>query len=92
MAADGRRPAEIAVCVGVSLKTVHKWVARFAAEGITGLVDRSSRPHRLHRPTPETQVEQIIALRRRKLSGKAIAKQAGVSPATGKPDPCGVPG
>ena len=82
MAADGRRPGEIAVCVGVSLKTVHKWIARFAAGGVSGLADRSSRPHRLHRPTPEGQVEQTIALRRQRLSGKAIAKQVGVSPAT----------
>jgi transposase InsO family protein len=82
MAADGRKPAEIAVCVGVSLRTVHKWIARFAAEGVAGLADRSSRPHRLHRPTPDDEVEQILTLRRQKLSGKAIAKQAGVSPAT----------
>jgi len=82
MAADGHAPAEIAAAVGVSLKTVSKWIARFAAEGVAGLADRSSRPHRLHRPTPEARVEQIVALRRQKLSGKAIAKQAGVSPAT----------
>ena len=30
LAADGRRPGEIAICVGVSLRTLHKWVARFA--------------------------------------------------------------
>jgi transposase len=82
MAADGRAPGEIAVCVGVSLKTVHKWIERFTAEGVAGLSDRSSRPHRLHRPTPDEQVAQVIALRRRRLSGKAIAREAGVSPAT----------
>ncbi|MCP4738775.1 MAG: IS481 family transposase, partial [Bosea sp.] len=82
MAASGTASSEIAVRVGVSVKTVHKWIARFAAEGMAGLADRSSRPHRLHRPTPDGQVEQIIALRRRRLSGKAIAKQVGVSPAT----------
>ena len=81
-AAEGRALSAIAVCVGVSLKTVHKWIARFAAEGMAGLADRSSRPHRLHRPTPAGRVEQIIALRRQRLSGKAIAKQAKVSPAT----------
>ena len=82
MASAGSASAVIASAVGVSLKTVHKWIARFAAEGVAGLFDRSSRPHRLHRPTPDDEVEQIIALRRQKLSGKAIAKQAGVSPAT----------
>lgn len=32
MAADRRKPVEIATCVGISLKTVHDWIARFAAE------------------------------------------------------------
>jgi transposase InsO family protein len=82
MAAYGRAPAEIAGCVGVSLKTVHKWIVRFATEGVAGLADRSSRPHRLHRPTSGAKVDEIVALRRQRLSGKAIAKQAGVSPAT----------
>ncbi|KFC63899.1 Integrase catalytic region [Bosea sp. LC85] len=49
---------------------------------MAGLADRSSRPHRLYRRTPAGQVEQIIALRCQRLSGKAIAKQADVSPAT----------
>jgi transposase len=82
MASAGTASAVIARAAGVSLKTVHKWIARFAAEGMAGLADRSSRPHRLHRPTPETRVAQIIVLRRQRLSGKAIAKQVGVSPAT----------
>jgi len=82
MAAAGTASRVIARAAGVSLKTVHKWIARFAAEGMAGLADRSSRPRRLHRPTPAGQVEQIIALRRQRLSGKAIAKQAQVSPAT----------
>lgn len=66
----------------MSLKTIDKWIARFAVEGVIGLADRSSRPHRLHRPTPDARVEQIVALRRLRLSGKAIASQTGVSPAT----------
>ena len=37
MAAEGRTPADIAAVVGISLKTVHKWLARFAAEGVAGL-------------------------------------------------------
>jgi transposase InsO family protein len=35
----------------------------------------------LHRPTPANQVEHVVALRRQRLSGKAIAKQVGVSAA-----------
>lgn len=82
MASGGQALSQIAAAAGVSVKTVKKWIERFAAEGVAGLSDRSSRPHRLYRAAPESQVEQIIVLRRRKLSGQAIAKQVGVSPAT----------
>jgi transposase InsO family protein len=72
----------VATAMGVTAKTVGKWVARFVAEGPAGLVDRSSRPHRLHRPTPEASVERIEALRRQRWTGKQIAQETGVSPAT----------
>jgi transposase InsO family protein len=68
--------------MGVTNKTVGKWVARFEAEGHAGLVDRSSRPHRLYRPTPEATAVRIEALRRQRWTGKQIGKQTGVSPAT----------
>jgi hypothetical protein len=45
-------------------------------------LDRSSRPHRLYRPTPEPVVQRICELRRRRWTGKQIAAQVGVSPAT----------
>jgi transposase InsO family protein len=61
---------------------VRKWVARFEAEGVEGLKDRSSRPRRFHRPTPQTIVEQVEALRRQRWTGKQIAAETGVSPAT----------
>jgi transposase InsO family protein len=57
-------------------------VARFKAAGVEGLKDRSSRPHRLHRPTPIAIVERVEALRRRRWTGKQIAAEVGVSPAT----------
>ena len=57
-------------------------VKRYLAEGPAGLHDRSSRPHRLYRPTPEPVVARICALRRQRRTGKEIAAQAGVSPAT----------
>ena len=52
---------------------MRKWLKRYDSEGIAGLQDRSSRPHRLHRPTP---------LWRQRLTGKAIAAEVGVSEAT----------
>jgi len=42
-------------------------------EGLAGLSDRSSRPHPLHRPTPQAIVEQVEVLRRR--TGKQIAAE-----------------
>jgi len=46
------------------------------------LQDRSSRPDRLRQPTPQTTIDRIEALRRQRLTGKAIAADTGVSPAT----------
>ena len=44
--------------------------------------DRSSRPHRLHRPTPQAVIEKIERLRRQRWTGKQIAVEVGVSSAT----------
>jgi transposase InsO family protein len=79
---EGQAPMAVATAMGVTGKTASKWVARFEAEGPAGLVDRSSRPHCLYRPTPEATAERIEALRRQRCTGKQIARETGVSPAT----------
>jgi transposase InsO family protein len=79
---SGQTPEAAARAVGVCPRTAYKWLARFAAEGAAGLLDRSSRPHRLHRPTPAAIKEEIVALRRQRLCGKHIAKRLAISPAT----------
>jgi transposase InsO family protein len=79
---QGQTPNVVATAFGVCPKTVRKWVGRFRAEGLSGLQDRSSRPHRLRRPTPASVVEQIERLRRQRYTGKQIALEVGVSPAT----------
>ena len=61
----GQPASQVAASLGVCVKTVRKWVARLEAEGEDGLRDRSSRPHRLHRPTPHAVVEGIAAPGRR---------------------------
>jgi transposase InsO family protein len=78
----GQTPEAAARAAGVCQRTVRKWLARFRAEGVAGLQDRSSRPHRLHRPTPASIIKQIEALRRRRFTGQQIARDLGVSPAT----------
>jgi len=63
-------------------KTVAKWVKRFRAEGVDGLRDRSSRPHSLPSQTPAATCAAVEALRRQRYTGKQIAGELGISPAT----------
>jgi transposase InsO family protein len=79
---SGQAPVAAARAAGVCPRTVRKWVARFKTEGVEGLEDRSSRPHRLYRPTPAAVVERVEALRRQRWTGTQIALEVGVSPAT----------
>jgi len=70
---DGLTRREAATRFGVSAKTCGKWVARFLAEGPSGLRDRSSAPHRVANKTPEDRVDAICALRKIRFSGPEIA-------------------
>lgn len=79
---SGQTPEAAARAAGVCPRTARKWVARLEAEGIEGLKDRSSRPHRLHRPTAMAVIERIETLRRQRWTGKQIAAELRVSPAT----------
>jgi transposase InsO family protein len=63
-------------------KTVANWLNRFLAEGVEGLRDRSSRPLSSASQTPPATCAAIEALRRQRYTGKQIAAQVGVSPAT----------
>jgi transposase InsO family protein len=79
---SGQTLEAAARAAGVCPRTARKWLARFKAEGIEGLKDRSSRPHRLRKPTPAAVVATVEALRRQRFTGKHIAAEVGVSPAT----------
>ena len=79
---SGQTPEAAARAAGVCPRTARKWLARFKAEGAAGLRDRSSRPNKLRNPTPDGIAGRIVALRRRRWTGKHIARQVGVSPAT----------
>lgn len=63
-------------------KTVDKWVKRFREEGVDGLRDRSSRPLSSPGQTVPATCAAIEALRRERHTGKHIAAEVGVSPAT----------
>ena len=79
---SGQTPEAVSEAAGVCPRTVRKWVERYRREGLVGLEDRSSRPHRLRLATPQTVIEEIERLRRQRWTGKQIAAQVGVSPAT----------
>jgi transposase InsO family protein len=79
---DGLSKAAAACQFNVTPKTVAKWVTRFRAEGVDGLRDRSSRPHSLPSQTPAAACAAVEALRRQRYTGKQIAAEVGVSPAT----------
>jgi transposase InsO family protein len=61
---DGARVTDVALRCGVDRRTVHRWLLRYAAEGLGALADRSSRLDRCpHQGAPEIEA-RIVALRR----------------------------
>lgn len=77
--ASGQTPEAVGQAAGVCPRTVRKWVERYRHEGLAGLKDRSSRSHRLYRPTPHAIVEQVERLRRQHHTGKQIAAELRIS-------------
>jgi transposase InsO family protein len=65
--------AAAAEAAGVSERTCSKWVARYRAEGLAGLLDRSSAPRSVPHRTSEQLVEAIVLLRRLRMTAAEIA-------------------
>jgi hypothetical protein len=63
-----------AAAAEVSQRTCSKWVARYRADGVAGLVDRSSAPLVVANRTDEHTIEAIAALRRLRFSAPEIAE------------------
>jgi len=67
----------------VATKTAKKWADRYRAEGVAGMLDRSSRPHHSPTKTPDTIVRQVVSLRwRHRLGPVQIAGQLGLPAST----------
>lgn len=67
----------------VDAKTVRKWRDRFIAEGESGLLDRSSRPHRSPKRTRPALRNKVLRLRRRHRWGADhIAHETGLAAST----------
>lgn len=74
--------AEAAEAAGISRRTMYKWLARYRAEGVSGLLDRPSRPHRSPRRTGKDRVDLVTSLRRCRMTGRQIAQRLRMSRAT----------
>ena len=77
---DGWPTATVAEQLGISRATAYKWVRRYRAEGLPGLEDRTSRPHRSPRRLPDAVTAAIIRTRVRRRYGPAR-----LAPLTGHP-------
>ncbi len=61
---DGLSISQVASKVGVSRQTLHSWLARYEAEGLGGLIDRSHRPASRPHPMPAHVEAALLELRR----------------------------
>jgi transposase InsO family protein len=64
--AEGRTVKEVAHDWGVSRQTLHAWLARYEAEGLEGLGDRSHRPERCPHQMPAELEVMVLEMRRAK--------------------------
>jgi transposase InsO family protein len=68
--------AHAAASMGISRDRAYVWWRRYREEGLAGLVDRSSRPHRSPRATKVSLERRIVTLR--KTRGLGPARIAGI--------------
>lgn len=81
--AEGWTVAAAAESMNISRQCAHKWWRRFQLEGLDGLRDRSSRPHRSPNHTPARLERRIVALRQsRKIGPARLAGIVGVPAST----------
>jgi len=74
--------AQAARVYAVCQKIVSRWVERFRQGGRAAKADRSSRPNKSPRQIDAVLRDRIATLRRQRVTGKHIALETGVSPAT----------
>ena len=74
--------AEVARSLGISTRTVYKWLARYRAEGARGLEDRSSIARRHPHALPPAWIALVRLMRHAKLVAAEIAAQLPVARST----------
>lgn len=79
----GWKQAHIAAAMGVSRKCVKTWIDRYAAEGMSGLETRSSRPHSTPTKTsPETERRVLAAREQHREGPDVLGPKVDVAPRT----------
>jgi len=79
----GWKLCEAAAAAGISRQTAGKWLARWRAEGMAGLADRSSRPQRSALRVVGELLRRVVLLRLTRRRGPAwIAWHTQLAPAT----------
>src|SRR5579864_7226221 len=65
-ASRGEKPmSRLCAEYGISRPTGYMWVGRYQQHGVSGIAERSRRPHHSPERTAEELEQQVIALRRR---------------------------
>jgi transposase InsO family protein len=78
----GLSKAEAARRFNTTPKTVAKWLARYKAQGVVGLRDRSSRPLSSPSQTPLATADAVERLRRQRRTQEHIALELAISKAS----------
>lgn len=78
----GWSPAQAAEAAGVSRRTAYKWLARFRAQGGSGLRDRPSKAHRLRHALPPEWCDLVAYLRHFRQPARVIARELGLARST----------
>ena len=80
---QGMPVAHVAKAMGISRQCAHRWLVRFDAEGLGGLHDRSSRPHRSPSRTSAEVEERVVAARTELRCGPdQLGPELGLAPRT----------
>jgi transposase InsO family protein len=80
--AEGWSRREAAEALGLSVRTVAKWLRRHRQEGLPGLRDRTSRPHSSPTRISEILRMRVLELRQKRLVGREISETTGLPRAT----------
>ena len=74
--------ADVARSLGVSTRTVYKWLARYRKEGVEGLQDRSSVARRRRHALAPAWIALVRLLRQAKLVAEQISRQVPIARST----------